>query len=79
MVGLAKLGATNPLTGSSMDLSGKGLLKLFGGALVLFGIIAGAQNAGRWITKKTNNKLDFEPDPITRAETKVVDSTMYMG
>jgi hypothetical protein len=76
---VAKLSVKNPLTGNNMDTSIKGIVGLLAGGLLLFGVVATAQNAGKYITKKTNNKLDFEPDPITRAETKVVDSAMYMG
>lgn len=77
---MAKLQAKNPLTGNNMDLSLGGIGGLLLGGLVLWGVVATSQNIGATISRKANSKfVDFQPDAITRAETKVVDSTVYVG
>jgi hypothetical protein len=77
---MAKLGAVNPLTGGKMDLSLKGIGGLLLGGLVIWGVVATTQNAGRAITQKANSKfVDFQPDPIARAEKQTVDASTYMG
>lgn len=77
---MAKLGATNPLTGNKMDLSLKGIGGLLVGGVVLWGIVATSQNIGKIATNKLNNKyVDFVPESMASGEVKIVDQVARYG
>lgn len=77
---MAKLNATNPLTGSKMNMSLGGIVSMLIGGLVLWFVAATSQSAARQIGNRVNNKyLDFEVDQLRSNEVKVVNSKSYMG
>lgn len=77
---MAKLNATNPLTGTKMNLSIGGIISMLLGGLLLWGVAATTQNLGKAVTERVNNKyVDFEPNRLASGETKVVNQKKYVG
>lgn len=67
---MPKLNATNPVTGSKMDLSIGGILSMIIGVIVLFFVWASGQKAARFVESKVP-QVDTSPDPLWKQEVSV--------
>lgn len=77
---MAKVGATNPLTGNKIPLTLGSVGGYLLGALFLMGVFATTQNIGKAVTNRVNNKyVDFSPESFNSGEVKVVDSVARYG
>jgi len=75
-----KAAATNPVTGTKMDLSLKGIGSLFVGAIVLLFVFGTSQKLAKKVEDKVNNQyVDLTPSGLQREDVKVVNQKAYVG
>jgi hypothetical protein len=67
---MAKLGATNPVTGTKMDLSFNGIISMIVGVIVLFFVWAMGQKAASAVERRVP-MIDTSPDPLWKQEVAV--------